>query len=166
MKPVSVSCTSNKSSIDKYSWYLLDKQEFRCHPGCQKYKAIHRILIHATLWVLLWAKHYIKLFDNYLFKIFNPLGGASLVSSVVKNPLPMQETGSIPGSGRSPGEGNGNPLQYSCLENAMDRRGWWAAVHGVTRSWTGLSTHARIFAFPQHGFRDTVFPVPTTVLGT
>ena len=39
--------------------------------------------------------------------------------------------GSIPGLGRSPGEGNGNPLQYSCLENSMDRGAWWATVHGV-----------------------------------
>ena len=39
--------------------------------------------------------------------------------------------GLIPGSGRSPGEGNGNPLQYSCLENPMDRGGWWAIAHGV-----------------------------------
>ena len=39
----------------------------------------------------------------------------------------------IPGSGRSPGEGNGNPLQYSCLENPMDRGAWWAAVHGSQR---------------------------------
>ena len=37
--------------------------------------------------------------------------------------------------GRSPGEGNGNPLQYPCLENPMDRGAWWAAVHGVTKSW-------------------------------
>ena len=43
---------------------------------------------------------------------------------------------SIPGLGRSPGEGNGNPLQYSCLENPMDRRAWWATVHGVAKSWT------------------------------
>ena len=42
--------------------------------------------------------------------------------------------GSIPGSGRSSGEGNGNPLQYACLENLMDRRVWWAAVHGVAKS--------------------------------
>ena len=42
--------------------------------------------------------------------------------------------GSIPGSGRSPGEGNGNPLQYSCLENSMDRGGWQATVLGVTKS--------------------------------
>ena len=46
---------------------------------------------------------------------------------------------SIPGSGRSLGEGNGNPLQYSCLENPMDRGGWQAIVHGVTKSQTGLS---------------------------
>ena len=39
--------------------------------------------------------------------------------------------GSIPGSGRSPGEGNGNPLQYSCLENSLDGEAWWATVHGI-----------------------------------
>ena len=43
------------------------------------------------------------------------------------------DLGSIPGSGRSPGEGNGNLLQYSCLENPMDRGAWWATVHGFTR---------------------------------
>ena len=47
--------------------------------------------------------------------------------------------GSISGSGRSRGEGNGNPLQYSCLENSMDRGAWQATVHGVTKSWTRLS---------------------------
>ena len=47
--------------------------------------------------------------------------------------------GSIPGLGRSPGGGKGNPLQYSCLENPMDGRAWWATVHGVTKSWTQLS---------------------------
>ena len=45
------------------------------------------------------------------------------------------DLGSIPQLGRSPGEGNGNPLQYSCLENLMDRGAWWAAVHGVAKSW-------------------------------
>ena len=49
--------------------------------------------------------------------------------------------GSIPGSGRSPGGGHGNPLQYSCLENPMDRGAWRATVHGVAKSWTRLSTH-------------------------
>ena len=44
--------------------------------------------------------------------------------------------GSIPGFGRSPGEGKGNQLQYSCLENSMDRGAWWSLVHGVAKSWT------------------------------
>ena len=47
----------------------------------------------------------------------------------------------IPGSGRSLGEGNGNPLQHSCLENDTDRRVWWAIVHGVAKSWIRLSNH-------------------------
>ena len=47
----------------------------------------------------------------------------------------------IPGSGRTPGEGNGNPLQYSCLENPVDRGVWQATVHGVAKSWTQLSMH-------------------------
>ena len=62
---------------------------------------------------------------------------------MVKN-LPVNEgdardTGSIPGLGRSPGKGNGNPFQYSCLENSMDRGAWQATVHGAAKSGTGLS---------------------------
>ena len=49
------------------------------------------------------------------------------------------DQGLIPGLGRSPKEGNGNPLQYSCLENSMDGGAWWAAVHGVAKSRTRLS---------------------------
>ena len=48
--------------------------------------------------------------------------------------------GPVPGSGRPPGGGNGNPLQYSCLGNPTDRGAWWATVQGVTKSWTRLST--------------------------
>ena len=50
------------------------------------------------------------------------------------------DLGWIPGSGRSPGEGNGNPLQYSCLENPMDRGAWWATAHGVARVRHDLAT--------------------------
>ena len=58
---------------------------------------------------------------------------------MVKNPLANSgDRGSIPGSGRSPGEENGNPLQYSFLENPMDRGAWRATVHGVKKSWTQL----------------------------
>ena len=49
-----------------------------------------------------------------------------------------RDLGSVPQSGRSPGEGNGYPLQYSCLKNPMDRGAWRATVHRVTKSWTGL----------------------------
>ena len=63
---------------------------------------------------------------------------------VVKNlPANAGDAGSIPGSGRSPGVGNGNPLHCSCLENPMDRRAWWATVPGVTKSWKQFSMHAR-----------------------
>ena len=61
---------------------------------------------------------------------------------MVKNPLANKgdagDMGLIPGSGRFLGEGNGNPLQYSCLENSMDREAWWVIVHGVSKSQTGL----------------------------
>ena len=49
------------------------------------------------------------------------------------------DLGSIRGSGRSPGEGNGNPLQYSCLENSIDGGAWWATDQGVVKSWTRLN---------------------------
>ena len=55
------------------------------------------------------------------------------------------DPGSIPGSGRTPGEGNGTPLQYSCLENSVGRGAWQAPVDGVTRSQTPLSNQARAF---------------------
>ena len=60
-----------------------------------------------------------------------------LGSSVVKNlSANAGDMASIPRSGRSPGEGNGNPLQYSCLVNHMDRGAWWATVHGTAKRWT------------------------------
>ena len=59
---------------------------------------------------------------------------------MVKNlPVNAGDSGSTPELGRSPGEGNGNPLQYSCLGNPMDGRAWWATVHGISKSQTELS---------------------------
>ena len=58
---------------------------------------------------------------------------------MVKNLPAMQDLGSIPGLGRSPEEGHGNPLQYSCLKNSMDRGAWCTTVHGVAKSQTCLT---------------------------
>ena len=74
------------------------------------------------------------LFDTYITKLGFP-GGSDVKESVCN----AGDLGSIPGLGRSPGEGNGNPLQYSCLENSMDRRAWWAMVHGVAKILIQLS---------------------------
>ena len=61
---------------------------------------------------------------------------ALVVKNLPANAEDAREASSIPGSGRSPEEGNGYPLQYSCLENSMDRGVWWAMVHSVAKSWT------------------------------
>ena len=57
-------------------------------------------------------------------------------SAVKNSPVNARDVGSVPGSGRSSGEGNGNPLQDSCLGNPMDRGAWWATVHEVSKSQT------------------------------
>ena len=66
---------------------------------------------------------------------------------MVKNPLTSagdrRDGGSVPGLGRSPGVGNGNPLQYSCLENSMDREAWWAIIFGVEKELDRLSNKTK-----------------------
>ena len=61
---------------------------------------------------------------------------ALMVKNSPINAEDVRDVSSISGSGRSPGGGHGNPLQYSCLENPINRRAWWAIDHGVTKSWT------------------------------
>ena len=68
-------------------------------------------------------------------------GGSEVKASAYN----VRDLGSIPGLGRSPGEGNGNPLQYFCLENSMDGGAWWATAHGVTKSRTRLSDFTFLF---------------------
>ena len=80
--------------------------------------------------------------------------GASQVALVVKNPPAntgdIRDMGSIPGLKRSPGGGQGSPLQYSCLENPMDRGVWWATIYEVAKSWTQLKRlmHTRVRLSP------------------
>ena len=74
-------------------------------------------------------------------------GGLPHDSDAEESACNAGDPGSIPGLGRSPGEGNGNPLQYSCLENPMHRGAWWATVHGVAKSWTQLSEQEPLSQF-------------------
>ena len=59
-----------------------------------------------------------------------------VVKNLPANAGDLRDAGLIPEQGRRWGEGNGNPLQYSCLENPLDREAWWATAHGVIKSWT------------------------------
>ena len=86
---------------------------------------------------MLWAGRNPKEGGSHLLSCTIPDGFGFLGSSVIKNPpANAGDVGLIPGSGRSPGEGHGNPIQYSCLENPMDRGAWWATVHRVSKSCT------------------------------
>ena len=79
--------------------------------------------------------------------------GATMIKNLPANAGDSGDIGSIPASGRSPGVGNGNPLQYSCLENPTDRGAWRATVHRVTVNWTWLNMLAvgDIFIFHNWG---------------
>ena len=86
--------------------------------------------------------------------VYTRLFPASQLALVVKhspaNTGDIRDAGSIPGSGRSPGGGHSNPLQYSCLENPMDRGTWWTMAHRDAKSWTRpkqLSMHAWLIHF-------------------
>ena len=74
-------------------------------------------------------------FLKYIYYMYDFLGGSDGKEFTYNT----GDLGSIPGSGRSPGEGNGYPLQYSCLRIPLDRGAWWAIVHGVIKSRTQLS---------------------------
>ena len=69
-----------------------------------------------------------------------------MVKNSPANAGDSEDTGLIPELERSPGVGNGNLLQYSCLKSSMGRETWWATVHGVTRNWIGLRMHACVHA--------------------
>ena len=100
-----------------------------------------------------WRLNNSKLFLIFIFIILRIIR-ASLVVQTVKNLPEMQETSSIPGLGGSSGEGNGNPLQSSCLENPMDRGAWWATVNGVTKSQTGFRGWTYMCTSPPHTRRE------------
>ena len=100
-------------------------------------------------------RHALSIFKNILMPYFLHKGFSDdLVGK--KSVCNVGDTGdlsSIPGSGRSLGRGNGNPLQYSCLGNPMDREAWWVTFHGVTKSQTRLGTLAHM-SFPSWSQKD------------
>ena len=109
--------------VFKKDWSIVNLQCFRCTAKWFNYTYVH---IHIYICIHIHIQ-------------------ASQMALVVKN-LPANtgdatDVGPVPGSGRSPGEGNGNPLQYPCLGNSMNRGAWLAIVHVVTKTWTILSAH-------------------------
>ena len=75
--------------------------------------------------------YFIKRHNDRWYDLGFPCG-----TEVKNSTANAEDTGSIPGSGKSPGVGNGNSPQYSYLENPMDRGAWWVTIHGITKSWT------------------------------
>ena len=139
---------------------------YRAYPSSAAKNIINLISV-LSIWVMsmcrvfacvvgrgcfLWPVHFLgktllvfallhSIFQGQICLLGFPRGSASKESACNAGDL-----GLIPGLGRSPGEGNGNPLQYSCLENPMDWGAWWATDHRVTKSWTQLSD----FTFTSH----------------
>ena len=104
----------------------------------------------------------IKLSSIYVFLSFMGFFGGSEVKASACN---AGYLGSIPGSERSPGEGNGNPLQHSCLENPMDGGAWWATVHGVAKSQTRLSNFSSLHFTSSFMWRRQWHPTPVLLPG-
>ena len=114
------SCTSHLCSLSLTCFLLLSADFFSCVLTC--------VFVFGCSGSLFLSRLFSVCFLGFP-------GGAEVKASACN----VGDLGSIPGLGRSPGEGNGNPLQYSCLVNPMDGGAWWATVHGVTKSWTRLS---------------------------
>ena len=116
----------------------------------QKSLFLNNLLSHSWLNshpALYFSFRFIKICKN-ISECLHALWRASQVELAVKNPPASagaaRDTGSIPGSGRSPGEGNGNPLQYSCLENPVGREAWRATSLGSQKCQTQLNAHTHM----------------------
>ena len=108
--------------------------------GSSSFKPLLRSYLTLILGSKQWGRKSIEIEWDYITWVFP---GVSVVRSLPPNAGDIRDAGSIPGSGRSPRGGNGNPLQYFCLENPMDRGAWKVTVpEGVAKSWTRLSVHA------------------------
>ena len=136
-----------------------------CSPLCSEPPSSCRPLVNGKRapWTGPWA-HPAFFSEKHMVKSDTPeqqdlLDGSDGKASTYNGGDP----GSIPGFGRSSGEGNGNPLQYSCLENPMDGGAWWATVHGVANSQTRLSTSLSLFTLMH--WRRQRHPTPVFLPG-
>ena len=141
-----------KQKLLTYSWSKKNPHHwYDIHPGREKpgepIYLIGLLLIHLLIhsFTIYWAPVICQALWRYGFP------GGSDGKAFACN---VGDSGSIPGSGRSSGEGNGNPFQYPCLESPMDGGAWYATVHGVTKSWTWLSDFT--FLFPFHGDKEEI----------
>ena len=136
------SCTKIRVVFDSnFNWYYVFIPPFRAGPTSLfftfKYFLVFFVSFVFVKFILSYFQTLYSFGGNY-HTLWNMTGFPS--SSAVKNPpANAEDVGSIPGLARSPWEGNGNPLQYSCLENSMDIGAWWAVVHGVSKSQSQLS---------------------------
>ena len=134
-------CVCACGSLKEMIWFMAWGMDFRVRETC------FQVPVQCLFVVWPWASHFTSLTLRF-FICKQSSAWASQVAQCVKNPPAsggdIRDTDSIPGLGKSPEGKHGNPLQYSCLENPMDRGAWWATVHAVTKSQTGLkqfSTH-------------------------
>ena len=111
------------------------------------------------------ASRYPRICPNVCHSVCPFPGGASGKEPSAKAG-DIRDAGAIPGSGRSPGGGLGTPLQYSCLENPMDRGAWWAAVHGIAKSWTRLKRLSTLMHSVSLILLMRVFPLLNAVLSS
>ena len=116
------------------SWSLKSPPALTFHDSWNWWNAGHLGIAHKAI---------LCIYFPIIYPYMGLLGGSDGKESACNAGGPS----SIPGSERSPGDGNGTPLQYSCLENPMDGGAWWATVHGVTKSWTWLSNFTFVHTF-------------------
>ena len=122
-----VFCLTTSRNFVNYTWSSWKKDSINS-------QILYPLISYTFLLTLLMRSLYLIFFNQHIINIKGFLGGL-----VVKNPpANTGGMGSILGPGRSPGEGNGNPLLYSCLGNAMDRGTWRTIVHGVQKSQTQI----------------------------
>ena len=136
--------------LKRINWFkiLILKESF-------PWRTLHKMLKLYEKWLngeIVIHKLHIEQNKIYLFKKFfqssyKLLEGFTGCSDGKESTCNVEDKGSVPGLGRSLGEGNGKPLQYSCLENLMDRGAWWATSHEVANSWIRLRDYTFTFHF-------------------